>query len=95
MTSVSESSDYILDLQTPVAKTPEAAAPAPETHTATAVKHKSRPWLAVHWRCCHTYSRIYRNREATAYVGRCPACGKTVKAAIGPGGVNNRFFQAY
>jgi hypothetical protein len=110
MTSVSEPSDYILDLQTPAAKTPAAAAPAPKSATAsggnpgghsgghsggTAVKHASRPWLAVHWRCCHTYSRIYRNRDATAYVGRCPACGKVVKATIGPGGVNNRFFQAY
>ena len=104
MTSVSESSDYILDLRTPVAKTPAGSAPARKSKPAktsgsgaggTAVKQPQKPWLAVHWRCCYTYSRIYKNRDGTAYLGRCPACGKAVRANIGPGGVNNRFFQAY
>jgi len=55
---------------------------------------QKRPWLAVHWKCCRAYSRIYRNRAGTAYEGRCPKCGSPVKATIGPGGTSNRFFEA-
>ena len=53
-----------------------------------------RPWLAVHWRCCQVYSRIYRNRDGSAYAGTCPTCGKPVKVSVGPGGTDARFFEA-
>ncbi|MEM6394127.1 MAG: hypothetical protein AAF797_15275 [Planctomycetota bacterium] len=53
-----------------------------------------RPWIAVTYECCSVYSRVYRNRDGTAYEGKCPKCGKTVKAAIGPGGTATRFFRA-
>ncbi len=53
-----------------------------------------RPWLAIHWRCCGCYSRIYRNRKATAYVGHCPKCARPVRVKIGDGGTSNRFFEA-
>ena len=59
-----------------------------------AAAHVGRPWIAVRWQCCSTYSRIYRNRQGTAYEGRCPKCGTPAKAMIGPGGTNNRFFEA-
>ncbi len=48
----------------------------------------------VFFRCCHTYARAYRNSEQTAYVGRCPKCGATVRARIGPGGTSRRMFEA-
>ncbi|MCE9588954.1 MAG: hypothetical protein K8S99_00335 [Planctomycetes bacterium] len=54
----------------------------------------ARPWLAVHWRCCHVYNRIYRNRDGSAYEGRCPSCGRPVRATIGAGGTDKRFFEA-
>ncbi|MCC7408583.1 MAG: hypothetical protein IT442_10965 [Phycisphaeraceae bacterium] len=55
---------------------------------------RQRPWLAIHWRCCQTYSRIYRSPDATAYVGRCPKCGKALRVPIGPAGTSSRFFEA-
>lgn len=55
---------------------------------------QKRPWIAVNWQCCSVYSRIYRNRQGTAYDGRCPKCGTQATAAIGEGGTNNRFFNA-
>lgn len=55
---------------------------------------RPRPWLAIRWKCCSAYSRIYRNRDGDAYEGRCPRCGKLTKAIIGHGGTNARFFEA-
>ncbi|MFP4144033.1 MAG: hypothetical protein ACOCTI_05935 [Phycisphaeraceae bacterium] len=55
---------------------------------------RGRPWLAVRWRCCSVYSRIYRNRRGDAYEGRCPRCARPVRAQIGPGGTSARFFEA-
>ena len=55
---------------------------------------KARPWLAVRWRCCSVYSRVYRNAQGTAYVGRCPKCRQEVRARVGEGGTSNRFFEA-
>ena len=55
---------------------------------------RGRPWLAVSWRCCGRYTRIYRNYEETAYVGMCPACGMSVQIRIEPGGSTARFFSA-
>lgn len=75
--------DYILDLGGQ-----RRERPAPKSDFV------GRPWLAVKWRCCSVYSRIYRNRDATAYEGRCPRCGAPVRATIGPGGTSQRFFEA-
>lgn len=55
---------------------------------------RGRPWLAVHWRCCGRYTRIYRNYEGTSYIGICPACGMPVQIRIEPGGTKARFFWA-
>lgn len=54
----------------------------------------SRPWISVFFECCHTYVRIYRNREGTAYEGACPKCRARVRAAVGPDGTSQRFFRA-
>ena len=55
---------------------------------------RGRPWLAVRWKCCSVYSRIYRNKAGTMYEGKCPRCGKPVSAQVGPGGTSHRFFEA-
>jgi hypothetical protein len=52
-------------------------------------------FLGVTFACCTAYTRIYANREGTAYVGNCPKCAKQVQIKIGPGGSGDRFFTAY
>ena len=52
------------------------------------------PFIAIWYRCCHTYGRLYRNRNATMYVGRCPCCRAEVSARIGPDGTSRRVFEA-
>ena len=54
-----------------------------------------RKFLSVLYHCCHVYGRLYPNKDVTAYVGRCPRCGGTVQALIGPDGTNKRFFEAH
>jgi hypothetical protein len=51
-------------------------------------------FVGVNFACCGVYSRVYRNREATAYVGYCPKCSRPVRLKIGPGGSDARFFTA-
>ncbi|MEM1107146.1 MAG: hypothetical protein AAGH99_00460 [Planctomycetota bacterium] len=83
----SKGPDYILDLSS----VPEKR---DSTNTGNNKGLQGRPWLSIRWTCCQTYSRIYRNRRGDAYEGRCPKCGSPVKATIGAGGVENRFFEA-
>ncbi len=53
-----------------------------------------RKWIGVHFECCDTYHRIYRNRDGTAYHGYCPRCAKPVRVRVGPGGTSARMFRA-
>lgn len=57
-------------------------------------KGPRRKFLAVWFRCCHVYGRMYRNAQGSRYEGRCPACGAPVHAIIGPGGTSQRTFEA-
>jgi hypothetical protein len=54
----------------------------------------SRRFVGVHFICCDVYTRVYVNRDETAYDGNCPKCAKRVTLRIGPGGTNARFFTA-
>jgi hypothetical protein len=55
---------------------------------------RAKPFLGVHFTCCDVYSRVYPNRDGTAYVGHCPKCAKRVQFKVGPGGTDTRFFTA-
>lgn len=52
-----------------------------------------RPWLGVLFRCSGQYRRVFRNAQGTAYVARCPGCGKVVRFRVGEGGMSARFFE--
>ena len=53
-----------------------------------------RRFVGVRFVCCDVYSRVYINRDETAYEGNCPKCAKRVRVQIGPGGTDARFFTA-
>ena len=55
---------------------------------------EKRKYIGVHFECCQTYTRIYINRDKTAYVGRCPRCQRSLNVRIGDEGVETRFFRA-
>ena len=61
--------------------------------TSTEGEHK-RKFVGVHFTCCDAYTRVYINREQTAYEGHCPKCAKKLRLPIGPGGTDARFFTA-
>ena len=65
---------------------PQVPAPAP-CDAAT-------KFLSIWFRCCHVYGRLYRNAMHTAYDGRCPRCGTSVQARVGPDGTPRRMFEA-
>lgn len=56
---------------------------------------EKRHFLGIMFECCNVYGRIYKNKEGTAYVGKCPKCLKNVMVKVGKEGTNNRFFRAY
>jgi len=57
-------------------------------------KKQKKSYLGIMFNCCGTYGRIYKNKDGTAYVGRCPRCTRPIKVPIGEGGTNTRFFNA-
>ena len=54
----------------------------------------TKDFVGVMFTCCNVYGRVYKNKEGTAYVGRCPKCLRPVRLKIGEGGVDSRFFYA-
>ncbi|MEX0654947.1 MAG: hypothetical protein WD534_17440 [Phycisphaeraceae bacterium] len=66
----------------------------PAQQTPAGPSLRGRPWLAVMFKCCHVYSRVYRSRRDEVYEGRCPKCQRALRVPIGPGGTSNRFFEA-
>jgi hypothetical protein len=55
---------------------------------------KKNNYLGIIFNCCNIYGRIYKNKDGTAYVGRCPKCMRSLKIPVGEGGTNRRFFGA-
>jgi hypothetical protein len=55
---------------------------------------KGRPYIGVHFKCCHVYTRVYLNKEGTAFVGFCPKCGAPMRVKVRKGGSRSRFWDA-
>ena len=55
-----------------------------------------KPFIGVTFKCCKVYSRIYINKDGTAYEGVCPRCyrKKAVVRIVEKGGTETRFFEA-
>ena len=43
---------------------------------------KRREHLGIHFRCCHVYGYIYKNKAGTEYNGFCPKCMKRLAVRI-------------
>ena len=55
-----------------------------------------RKFIGVWFECCHTYGRLYKNKEGTIYRGRCPKCLRTVQVRVdvnNENATNRRFFR--
>ncbi len=87
LNSVMNGPDYIVDID-------GISSSGPASPQDQASSLRGRPWLAIQWKCCGVYSRIYRNKTGTLYEGRCPKCSRPVSVRVGPGGTNHRFFEA-
>lgn len=60
----------------------------------SASEPSGKRWLGVLFRCCNAYGRMYLNAGEGRYVGHCPKCRSEVRAVVGEGGTNRRFFIA-
>lgn len=56
-------------------------------------KKEERPFIGVVFKCCKVYSRIYLNKQRTAFVGWCPRCAKQIRIKVSPDGTDSRFFE--
>ena len=57
---------------------------------------KKKTFISVTFKCCNVYSRVYINKDGTAYEGICPRCyrKKVVVNVVEKGGTKARFFEA-
>lgn len=65
-----------------------------ENETQTSENSAKRSYLGIMFNCCNAYGRVYKNKEGTAYVGRCPRCMRSIRIKVGDGGTDRRFFNA-
>ena len=59
------------------------------------MEEKNKNFLGIMFECCNVYGRIYKNKEGTYYIGKCPKCMRQIKIKVGENGTNQRFFRAY
>ena len=56
-------------------------------------KPKKRQFIGIWFDCCGVYGRLYKNKDGTAYVGRCPKCLRLARVRVGGDGTDRRFFR--
>jgi len=67
----------------------------PEEINENSDKAKKSNYLGIMFNCCNVYGRIQKNKDGSAYSGRCPRCMRTIKIRVGEGGTGQRIFNAY
>jgi hypothetical protein len=96
---VSDPRDYKLDISSSAGDA-RGADPSPRTavrgrsdvNAPPAAANGQRAYLSVHFACCGVYQRVYQDRDAKTYHGRCPRCATPVKFVVGEGGTSARSF---
>ena len=53
----------------------------------------AKPFIGVLFDCCGCYGRVYRNKDGSAYKGRCPRCLRPVVVRIAENGAPGRFVR--
>lgn len=53
-----------------------------------------KPFLGMYFKCCRVYSRLYLNKQQTAFVGWCPKCAAKAEVKISAEGSSEKFFIA-
>ncbi|RKX23753.1 MAG: hypothetical protein DRP45_09765 [Candidatus Zixiibacteriota bacterium] len=61
--------------------------------TETTTRRK-RPFIGIHFKCCHVYQRLYLNKAGNAFVGWCPKCAAKAEVMVSSSGSKSRFFDA-
>ena len=62
---------------------------------AQSAPRSTRPFLGIQFQCCGTYARIHLTPAETAFVGKCPRCGRRVEFPVSNSGSTDRFFTVY
>ncbi len=57
-------------------------------------KEEKKKFISIYWKCCHVFSRMYRNSSGTGYDGFCPKCHVFLHVPIGKDGIHQRTFIA-
>ena len=57
-------------------------------------RSSKRKFLSIYWKCCHVFSRVYKNEGLNQYQGYCPKCNRKLIVPIGKDGSNRRIFIA-
>ena len=55
-----------------------------------------RKFIGIWFECCHTYGRLYKNKEGNLYTGRCPKCLRMAQIRVdstSEKATNRRFFR--
>ncbi len=53
-----------------------------------------RPYLNVMFKCCNVYTRVYLNKDGTAFKGACPKCARPFTVQVAKGGSSSKFWEA-
>ncbi|MBB64763.1 MAG: hypothetical protein CMO81_06835 [Waddliaceae bacterium] len=56
--------------------------------------NSKKAFISVYWKCCRTFSRVYKSKDGKTYTGSCPKCRSILSVPIGAGGTTQRTFIA-